>query len=365
MAAHDPARWLDAAARRQQQQRALDALGDRELGDPGSRSDGARRRRARRPLRRARPGRPRSPSSAGRATTAATDWSRPGCCASRAAMSTSCCWRAPTSYGATRAPTSSGSPAPPPAPFTASALDGPPGSSTRSSAPGSRASRGSRRPARSRRSTRRATSGAVVIACDVPSGVDALDRRGRRARPSAPTPPHVSRRQAGPVDRAGQEPRRRAPGGRYRHPGRARPAQPRLGLIDAAVLDAIPRRGRESTKFAAGSVLVCGGSPGLTGAPCAGLRGGDAGGRRVRDRLVPASLNLVFEPRLLEVMSVPLPDNGGALRPTASTQMLERCERADALVLGPGLGRADATRRARPRAGARGRRSARCSTPTG
>ena len=37
---------------------------------------------------------------------------------------------------------------------------------------------------------------------------------------------------------------------------------PRLGLIDAAVLDGVPRRGRESTKFAAGAVLVCGGSPG-------------------------------------------------------------------------------------------------------
>ncbi len=41
------------------------------------------------------------------------------------------------------------------------------------------------------------------------------------------------------------------------------PVDPDVGLIGAGILDAIPRRGRESTKFAAGSVLVCGGSLGL------------------------------------------------------------------------------------------------------
>jgi NAD(P)H-hydrate epimerase len=59
--------------------------------------------------------------------------------------------------------------------------------------------------------------------------------------------------------------------------------------------------------------------------------------------LVPASLNLVFEVRLLEAMSVPLPDVGGALQPDALETVLERAERAGALVLGPGLGRADGT----------------------
>jgi NAD(P)H-hydrate epimerase len=55
--------------------------------------------------------------------------------------------------------------------------------------------------------------------------------------------------------------------------------------------------------------------------------------------LVPASLNLVFEVRPLEVMSVPLPDAGGSLLALAADAVLERVKRADALVLGPGLGR--------------------------
>jgi NAD(P)H-hydrate epimerase len=54
---------------------------------------------------------------------------------------------------------------------------------------------------------------------------------------------------------------------------------------------------------------------------------------------VPGSLNAIFEGRLLEVMTVPLPDSRGSLDVTAKEVVLERAERADALVLGPGLGR--------------------------
>jgi NAD(P)H-hydrate epimerase len=55
---------------------------------------------------------------------------------------------------------------------------------------------------------------------------------------------------------------------------------------------------------------------------------------------VPGSLNVIFESRLLEVMTVPLPDAGGSLEARAVEPVLERLDRADALVLGPGLGRA-------------------------
>ncbi len=58
---------------------------------------------------------------------------------------------------------------------------------------------------------------------------------------------------------------------------------------------------------------------------------------------VPASLNLIFEVRLLEVMSVPLPDTDGALGLDAKDVVLTRAERVQSLVLGPGLGRADET----------------------
>jgi ADP-dependent NAD(P)H-hydrate dehydratase / NAD(P)H-hydrate epimerase len=49
---------------------------------------------------------------------------------------------------------------------------------------------------------------------------------------------------------------------------------------------------------------------------------------------------VIFESRLLEVMTVPLPDTDGSLEPWAVERVLERADRADAVVLGPGLGRA-------------------------
>ncbi|MDX6617869.1 MAG: ADP-dependent NAD(P)H-hydrate dehydratase / NAD(P)H-hydrate epimerase, partial [Gaiellales bacterium] len=57
--------------------------------------------------------------------------------------------------------------------------------------------------------------------------------------------------------------------------------------------------------------------------------------------LVPASLELVFETRLLEVMTHALPDEEGALTAAGVGAALEAAARAGALVLGPGLGRSD------------------------
>jgi hydroxyethylthiazole kinase-like uncharacterized protein yjeF len=111
------------------------------------------------------------------------------------------------------------------------------------------------------------------------------------------------------------------------------------GLIRAPVLDLIPPRAIDSTKFSSGSVLVVGGSTGLTGAVCmtceAAMRAG-AGWVRAA---VPRSLNLVFEQKLTEPMTIPLPDDDGHLTPKGAGAIFEAAERADAVVLGPGLGR--------------------------
>jgi len=56
---------------------------------------------------------------------------------------------------------------------------------------------------------------------------------------------------------------------------------------------------------------------------------------------VPASLNVVFEQRLLEEMTVPMPSEGGSLTPDGAALVLARAARAQALVLGPGLGRTE------------------------
>ncbi len=183
---------------------------------------------------------------------------------------------------------------------------------------------------------------AAVIACDVPSGVDASS--GEVAGEAVAARATVSFHAASPglwiapgKTRAGQVTVLDIgiPG------GAPAAAEVRTGLIADAVLDSLPRRGRESTKFAAGSLLVVGGSTGLTGAPCLAAEAAMRAGAGYVTAAVPHSLNLVFESRLLEVMTAPLPDADGALGPEALDALLERLERVDALVLGPGLGRAD------------------------
>jgi hydroxyethylthiazole kinase-like uncharacterized protein yjeF len=181
-------------------------------------------------------------------------------------------------------------------------------------------------------------SEATVIACDVPSGVDASN--GEVEGPAV-------RAAATATFAAGKPGLWIAPG--KDHAGEVTvvdigippggPAEPMIGLISERVTQGIPRRGRESTKFAAGSVLVCGGSTGLTGAPCLASEAAARAGAGYVTACVPRSLNLIFEVRLLEVMTVPLPDADGSLDAAGADTVLERAERSDALVLGPGVGR--------------------------
>jgi ADP-dependent NAD(P)H-hydrate dehydratase / NAD(P)H-hydrate epimerase len=183
---------------------------------------------------------------------------------------------------------------------------------------------------------------AIVVACDVPSGVAASTGEvvGAAVRADATGTFHAGKP------------------GLWIHPGKAcagdvvvidigipngAPIDASIGLIEPAVLDRVPRRGADATKFAAGAVVVCGGSTGLTGAPSMACESAMRAGAGYVTALIPASLNMVFEIRLLEAMSVPLPDGDGALTPDALDTVLERAGRADALVLGPGLGRADGT----------------------
>jgi len=98
-------------------------------------------------------------------------------------------------------------------------------------------------------------------------------------------------------------------------------------LITDEVIRLVPAKRDEDTKYTSGSVLVVGGSPGLTGAAClaatAAFRA-DAGYVAVA---APREALAVLETRLLEAVKRPLED------------AFEAAERASALALGPGLGR--------------------------
>jgi NAD(P)H-hydrate epimerase len=115
------------------------------------------------------------------------------------------------------------------------------------------------------------------------------------------------------------------------------------GAIGPRVLRLAPRRDDASSKFSSGVLGVVGGSTGLTGAPCMSAMAAQRTGAGYVTVYVPASLNIVFEQRLLEVMSVPLEDDDGAIAERALDHLLSRVDRCDALVVGPGIGRAEGT----------------------
>ena len=123
-----------------------------------------------------------------------------------------------------------------------------------------------------------------------------------------------------------------------------RPREHEHSLVPASVVLDVPAKQVESTKYSAGSVLIVGGSRGLSGAvmlaSLAACRA-DAGYVAVA---APESTLPVLETTLLEVVKHPLPeDPSGRLLPRASDAVLAAAEKADAVAIGPGLGRTDGT----------------------
>jgi hydroxyethylthiazole kinase-like uncharacterized protein yjeF len=97
-------------------------------------------------------------------------------------------------------------------------------------------------------------------------------------------------------------------------------------------------------KSTRGRVLVVGGSPGLTGAVCLAAHGALRAGAGYVTVAVPASSLQVVEAKLTAPVKTPLPLAGdGGLGPEAVEEVLSLASRADAVVLGPGIGRAEST----------------------
>ncbi|HVS28245.1 MAG TPA: NAD(P)H-hydrate dehydratase [Solirubrobacteraceae bacterium] len=178
----------------------------------------------------------------------------------------------------------------------------------------------------------------TVVAADVPSGVNASTGgvAGAAVRASATATFHAAK--VGLWIAPGKQHAGRVEVIDIGIPGGA-PREADVGLLRDSVLGLIPRRHAGSTKFTEGAVLVCGGSPGLTGAPCLSAEAASRAGAGYVTACVPASLEAIFEHRLLEVMTVGLDDDRGVLTKSSAPAVLERAERAQALVLGPGIGR--------------------------
>jgi ADP-dependent NAD(P)H-hydrate dehydratase / NAD(P)H-hydrate epimerase len=182
---------------------------------------------------------------------------------------------------------------------------------------------------------------APVIACDVPSGVDASTgevlaeavradatvtfhgaKIGLRIAPGAI---HVGDLEVAPIGIP-----------------RGAPVAGGAGLISERVLELFPRRGRHGTKFDSGVVAIAGGARGLTGAPAmAALSAARAGAGYVQVA-VPEPIAPALELRLLEQMTRGLPDEDGTHSPAGVDGFLELARRTGAVVLGPGLDRSEA-----------------------
>jgi ADP-dependent NAD(P)H-hydrate dehydratase / NAD(P)H-hydrate epimerase len=171
-------------------------------------------------------------------------------------------------------------------------------------------------------------SGAPIVAVDLPSGVDAstgeiagaavvADVTVTMHAPKVGLAVAPGRFHAGEVEVADIG----IPSGQTQH-----------RLVTEEILELVPRKHATDTKYSAGSVLVVGGSPGMSGAVCltaeAAFRA-DAGYVAVATH--PQSLPVV-EARLLEAVKAPLDEVDRLAR------------RAGALAVGPGLGRGEEER---------------------
>src|SRR5215208_7958622 len=123
---------------------------------------------------------------------------------------------------------------------------------------------------------------------------------------------------------------------------RGAPAPAAAGLISERVLELYPPRRRSGSKFDSGVVVVVGGSMGLTGAPTMAARSAQRAGAGYVQVAVPGPVQPAVDLRLLEQMSRGLPDDDGFHTPAGSADVEAMAERAGVVVLGPGLGRAEA-----------------------
>src|SRR3954462_4828819 len=182
---------------------------------------------------------------------------------------------------------------------------------------------------------------APVVACDVPSGVNAstgeVEAEAVRANVTATF--HGSK--------VGLHV---APG--KWHAGEVRvvdigipegaPEPSAAGLIAARAIDLVPHRAQDGSKFSSGVVVIAGGSRGLTGAPTMVALAAQRTGAGYVQVAVPASAEQALELRLLEAMTRGCPDNDDGMHtPDGVETVIGMVERAGSLVLGPGVGRGD------------------------
>lgn len=181
------------------------------------------------------------------------------------------------------------------------------------------------------------SSGLTVVACDVPSGVDASTGEAASNSVKADRTVTFHRRKLGHLI---------APGKHLCGDLEVVPIgipegapEPRAGgAIRPSALSLLPRRGADSNKFTSGRVSIVGGSRGLTGAVCLAAEAAIRAGAGYATAAVPGGLEDIFETKLTEVMTKGFGD-GTSLVSGLENDLLSHLEGASAVVLGSGIGR--------------------------
>jgi NAD(P)H-hydrate epimerase len=181
---------------------------------------------------------------------------------------------------------------------------------------------------------------APVVACDVPSGVDASSGEAQGDAVEADVTATFHGSKIGLHVNPGKELAGEVSVVEIGIP-RAAPAPTAAGLISERVVELVPRRARDGSKFASGTVVVVGGSRGLTGAPTMAALSAQRTGAGYVQVAVPQSAEPVLQLKLLEGMTRALPEDDGGHTPAGLDEVRQLAERAGALVLGPGIGRGD------------------------
>lgn len=114
---------------------------------------------------------------------------------------------------------------------------------------------------------------------------------------------------------------------------------------DAAVDAWWPARARDAYKYSAGTVLVVGGAPRYTGAPVMASKAAARSGAGYVQCACPETVQSTLAGALTTVPTRPLPvgEGGGIVSDGALEVLSDALETADALLVGPGLGRAAET----------------------
>lgn len=185
-------------------------------------------------------------------------------------------------------------------------------------------------------------SGLPVLACDVPSGVNASSGEAARAVVRADRTVSFHRRKLGHLI---------APGKHLCGPVEvvpigipdAAPSPGAGGAIRAGVLDLLPRRSADSNKFTSGRVSIVGGSRGLTGAVCLAAEAAIRAGAGYATAAVPGGLEHIFEAKLTEVMTRAFGGDADRLNQDQAGEILGHLDGAASVIVGSGAGREAST----------------------